>query len=211
MQEKGGLEMIRATTYRVALEGLLGIKYDETAQIKLLAIEREGYTERGICYAISKDQEKLKRFKRDSRFWGMLRNSVRLHCWKKNDPRWQVIEQQKKAREAERERIVQRIVAAEQARSRVTGDCVYFIQGMKGGPIKIGHSRDVEKRIKELQTGFPTKLIVLALLPGSRSTEASLHRRFKKYRLHGEWFSPAPELLEYIRSVNTGSQVMSMG
>jgi hypothetical protein len=30
---------------------------------------------------------------------------------------------------------------------------------------------------------------------------ADKHRRFAAHRLHGEWFTPAPELLDYIGEV----------
>jgi hypothetical protein len=78
---------------------------------------------------------------------------------------------------------------------------VYFIQGEGGGPIKIGHATYVKSRLKELQSGSPVKLVVLATTPGREREERALHDRFASHRLHGEWFSPAPELLEYIRGI----------
>ena len=72
---------------------------------------------------------------------------------------------------------------------------VYFIgTGItKGHQVKIGVAKDVEKRLKGMQTGNPHKLIILAKIPcDSRRhalhLEATLHERFKKDRMTGEWF-----------------------
>lgn len=195
---------MKVTTYKQAFEGLLGVRLTENVQIKLLTIERQGYFERNICYAIWKDREKLLKFKGDSRFWSVLFNSVKLHCFKKDDPRWKQILQDKKEKELENQRIVEARKSSKNVLSNQdskTKSYVYFIQGEKGGPIKIGYSTNVESRVKELQTGFPTKLVVLALIPGRIWHETELHKRFQKHRLHGEWFKPVPELLEYIESV----------
>lgn len=82
---------------------------------------------------------------------------------------------------------------------------VYFIQSASGsGPIKIGKARDVTRRLASLQTGNHDKLHVIGVIEnGGGDLERSLHEQFAKYRLHGEWFSPADELIEYIRSINS--------
>lgn len=75
---------------------------------------------------------------------------------------------------------------------------VYFIQLGEGGPIKIGFTTNLDKRIKALQTASPDNLILLAAVEGSERTERGLHARFGEHRQRGEWFAPAPEILEYI-------------
>lgn len=78
---------------------------------------------------------------------------------------------------------------------------VYFItevytNRLKGKPaVKIGLAVNVERRVKELQTGNARQLeAVLAIGPMSEKTAATLerhlHRRFKRLRLKGEWFEP---------------------
>lgn len=53
-----------------------------------------------------------------------------------------------------------------------------------------------------------TPLTVLALIrPGGRLLEQFLHRRFAVMREHGEWFSPAPELLGFIAELGRGEGV----
>ena len=76
----------------------------------------------------------------------------------------------------------------------------YFAQAGRG-PIKIGETDDVEGRIRALQTANPEELSLLGRIPCELHSEKSLHERFKHLRLRGEWFTPAPELLEFIEQV----------
>lgn len=76
---------------------------------------------------------------------------------------------------------------------------VYFIQAVHGGPIKIGITAgDPVQRIREISRMSPYRLHALLTIPGDIRLEAELHKRFATLRQHGEWFSPAPELLDYI-------------
>jgi hypothetical protein len=81
---------------------------------------------------------------------------------------------------------------------------VYFMQerGNASAPIKIGVSRDVERRRGELQRAERVILSVLASMEGTVRDEQALHERFSAHRLHGEWFAPAPELLSHIAALN---------
>lgn len=70
-----------------------------------------------------------------------------------------------------------------------TGDVmIYFIQDSETGHIKIGHAADPERRLKQLQTGCPGKLILLCTVSGSKDDEAKIHKKFAHHRLRGEWF-----------------------
>lgn len=75
---------------------------------------------------------------------------------------------------------------------------VYFIQSELGGPIKIGVSVDPKSRMAEIQRMSPFKLRILKTIEGDYSAESALHKRFSHLRLHGEWFEPADELLNFI-------------
>jgi len=78
---------------------------------------------------------------------------------------------------------------------------IYFIQGELTERIKIGFTaRFIEQRMQDLQTGSPDKLLFLGGLPGDVNEENAMHYRFRKFRLHGEWFEPGPELVEFIRN-----------
>jgi hypothetical protein len=82
------------------------------------------------------------------------------------------------------------------------GNVVYFIQPECGGPIKIGYSSDVRRRIEEFQPGCPYKLKpLLCVRGGTIFDEKKLHRKFEKHRLHGEWFKPVPEIFEFIEEL----------
>jgi hypothetical protein len=73
---------------------------------------------------------------------------------------------------------------------------VYFVQAGESGPVKIGVTGNIEDRVRTMQTGSPQPLRVLATFPGGFDLEARLHRMFAPHRVHGEWFAPAPDLLQ---------------
>lgn len=68
---------------------------------------------------------------------------------------------------------------------------IYFIKA--GEYIKIGHTTvPVETRISQLQTGCPEKIELLFCVEGGLRFEKKLHRFYKKYHTHGEWFKMNP-------------------
>jgi len=75
---------------------------------------------------------------------------------------------------------------------------VYFVQGERGGPIKIGVASDVEARVSALQVSHHEKLVVRLVVAGDAARERAFHRQFRKHRIRGEWFAPDPELLKFI-------------
>ena len=68
-------------------------------------------------------------------------------------------------------------------------DYLYIIQSDFTGMIKIGRSKDPNKRLKQLQTGNPNKLRLIASFKGEGWKEKNLHERLEKFRLEGEWFN----------------------
>jgi hypothetical protein len=75
---------------------------------------------------------------------------------------------------------------------------VYFAQVGEDGPIKIGYSFNVYSRQSNLRTASPFEIRWLGDVPGSPAEERALHAQFAHLRIRGEWFEPAPELLECI-------------
>jgi hypothetical protein len=72
---------------------------------------------------------------------------------------------------------------------------VYFIEAIGVDLLKIGHTdRDVETRLRELQTGNPHTLRIAAMMQGDTATERSLHEQYKHLRVNGEWFKVDAEL-----------------
>lgn len=78
---------------------------------------------------------------------------------------------------------------------------VYFLLSKKSKTLKIGYSSHLSNRIKSLQSSSPDSLTLPKAIPGSKQLEAELHKKFAANRLHGEWFSATPEVIEYIRSL----------
>lgn len=78
--------------------------------------------------------------------------------------------------------------------------CVYFVEEGADGPIKIGFtSTSATDRLIDLQRGNSRALTLIGLIPDcDRQDELSWHKRFKKNRLNGEWFSRTPELVASI-------------
>ena len=65
---------------------------------------------------------------------------------------------------------------------------VYLIEGL---PLyKIGRTRNLPKRLNDLQASSPAPLKVLCILQTvcMQKLEQQLHRKYKHKRIHGEWF-----------------------
>jgi hypothetical protein len=79
---------------------------------------------------------------------------------------------------------------------------LYLIQSHTTGAVKIGRSRDPERRLKQLQTGSPYKLRIILVLKDQGHLEGMLHERLRRGRTRGgeEWFAydSLPELPEWI-------------
>ena len=75
---------------------------------------------------------------------------------------------------------------------------VYFIRDAERLEVKIGYSYSPERRMKALQSGHRRPLQLLKTLPGARAEEAALHRRFKEYKIWGEWFHLTGKLARFI-------------
>ena len=69
-------------------------------------------------------------------------------------------------------------------------------------PIKIGVTGDshsaLRNRLAAIQTGSHMKLVVLATMPGEPILESYYHRKFRKYRLEGEWFKREGEVAAFL-------------
>ncbi|MFF4732862.1 GIY-YIG nuclease family protein [Streptomyces mirabilis] len=72
-------------------------------------------------------------------------------------------------------------------------DRVYLIGSPDSPLVKIGWSDNPERRLRDLQSGSPVALQLLAVYEGGHYVEAELHRRFADKRVHGEWFDLGPD------------------
>ena len=74
-----------------------------------------------------------------------------------------------------------------------------FVYLITDGPlVKIGYSKDVDRRLRDLQTSTGHNLSVTAYMKGTRQDEKALHRRFKAHRAKGEWFRIEGRLADFM-------------
>jgi hypothetical protein len=65
---------------------------------------------------------------------------------------------------------------------------IYFTQDTQTKAIKIGYSKNPNKRRSGLQSATPGQLILLGCIHGGLEHERGYHDKFAQHRLHGEWF-----------------------
>ena len=77
---------------------------------------------------------------------------------------------------------------------------LYFIRRGPDGPVKIGWSQNVDRRMAELQVANAEKLELVGTVPGKWKDEAVLHARFSHLQVSdNEWFHCSEEVLDYIQ------------
>lgn len=70
-----------------------------------------------------------------------------------------------------------------------------------GLELKIGRTKNIHERIRNLQTGASGQLILHALEPGDSKKEKEIHNRFKSDRRQGEWFMASFGLCRHVMNV----------
>jgi hypothetical protein len=76
---------------------------------------------------------------------------------------------------------------------------IYFIRVNGTGPIKIGYTKDPERRLMNLQGSSPYPLAMIGLRKGTISDEKCLHNIYQKHRVSDggkEWYNPTKEILQ---------------
>ena len=82
---------------------------------------------------------------------------------------------------------------------------IYFIQAESDPPrIKIGKTKRLAKRLSSLRGSSPVPLRLVGLFCGYHRLELMFHRLFANSRLHGEWFSCTPDLLNMLERSRPG-------
>jgi len=105
-----------------------------------------------------------------------------------------------KARNRRLAEAVRRLLA--HAVDTVERELVYFVQAEHRGRIKIGTTKNLDRRIKVLRAGSPVELHVIGIARGGRRLEQMLHIAFAPLRRgRTEWFEPGESLLSYIRDL----------
>lgn len=89
---------------------------------------------------------------------------------------------------------------------------VYFVQAGDAGPVKIGVSADVDKRITELQVSAPSELRLLAVISDAGAdVERRLHTEYADELMRGEWYRPCERLMALVQKVNDGQWISTGG
>lgn len=84
-------------------------------------------------------------------------------------------------------------------KSKLSNHCVYFIYAAAANLVKIGTTGgNAESRMRQIETMSPVALRVIGSIPGDHKAEKELHKQFKKYRRHGEWFEVYGPLQSYL-------------
>lgn len=84
---------------------------------------------------------------------------------------------------------------------------IYAIADQSGAKMKIGYSKNPNRRLKQLATGSSDRLYILTKFHGDRELEKSIHRQFEKVRYNGEWMKASQELLDYINEKSDNNYV----
>lgn len=77
---------------------------------------------------------------------------------------------------------------------------VYIMEAVGFPYVKIGHTRDLETRLVRISQQVPFEVRVIGIVKGTERDEGELHRQCATWRVRGEWFEKAPELLELVRA-----------
>lgn len=77
---------------------------------------------------------------------------------------------------------------------------VYFIQSEDGGHIKIGFTEDLARRIENLNSARPDRLVVLGAFGAQPADERRMHEALSAHREKGEWFIASPAVVAAARA-----------
>lgn len=78
---------------------------------------------------------------------------------------------------------------------------VYFIAAPEAEAIKVGVTKQIDRRFSTLQMACPFDLVLLGVASGGHQHEARIHMLFRKERLRGEWFRDGGFLRTFIDAV----------
>lgn len=79
----------------------------------------------------------------------------------------------------------------ERERREKFGD-LYFVTA--GNAVKIGRTKRMAGRLRFIQAHNHEEVKCVAVLEGQGWREGEFHKRFRRYRLRGEWFERVPEI-----------------
>lgn len=75
--------------------------------------------------------------------------------------------------------------------------------------LKIGVTRSIERRFKELSSANPTEIKVLFFIKDIYLLEKILHLKFDRYRINNEWFHYNDDILEIFKIIDFNKNMLS--
>lgn len=87
---------------------------------------------------------------------------------------------------------------------------VYFILDRDNDRVKIGHSRNPWKRLRQLQTGSSAKLSLIGVIAGNADVEKRLHSDMREHNVHREWFSGGSDAVDWLHRQTGGNPICRM-
>lgn len=82
---------------------------------------------------------------------------------------------------------------------------VYFVTCENSGLIKIGHTKNLKKRLGSLQIGSASKLSLITATTFRPELEKFIHKHLESEHVRGEWFNPSEKTLSVIETlINKG-------
>lgn len=82
---------------------------------------------------------------------------------------------------------------------------IYFIRAVgSNGPIKIGASKNIARRMIEVEQWCPFPLELLAVIDGDLTVERRIQLHFSDSHSHQEWFHPTEKLVRLIAKLQAG-------
>lgn len=82
---------------------------------------------------------------------------------------------------------------------------VYFISAPSCGLIKIGHSKNVRKRLQGLKAMSPVDLVLIGEIEGARPLERQLHSFLIDHHHRDEWFRASVPVAQVISQLLRGT------
>lgn len=86
---------------------------------------------------------------------------------------------------------------AHRAINKVPDGFLYLFLDKENNKLKIGRSINPKRRLKQLEYEFSVRLISLFEIEDMACEEEHALWLFRKYNIHGEWFSYQQEIVEY--------------
>lgn len=89
---------------------------------------------------------------------------------------------------------------------------IYFLQRAEGGHVKIGRTRNMQRRLRFFARKLPFKVEPIHVFRSYNyeAIERALHLEYARFRLHGEWFDLGDDVLNAIKAGKLPAAIESM-